>query len=489
MIIILFVGLISVRFLLENLGIIDFGIYNVVFGFLIISTFFSNSIIDSCQRFFSIEVQNDDFKKLSIYFSYSIFLTFIVATIFVIFSEMIGINFVINNLTFPEDRIDEVKKIFRILVVGFFIQIITLPFNSLILAFEKMKVFAYISIIEVFLKLIAALILFYSPIEEIVLYSIMISLITAFIFLIYVTYCRFIFRDVKLVLVNEISDLKTTSIFFSWNLLGSLASVLKNQGTNTILNVFHGPVLNTARGIGFQLNGVINTFVLNFTQAIKLQIYKYYADSKFDELNDLVVKSSKYQFFIVVLISYPLLFETEFILNLWLRDYPSSAIVFTQLAIVLSIVDSLSYSFMAAVIATGKIKVPSISVSILIMLNIPLSYYFLKYDFVPQTIVLISIVISAIAFFIRLYFYAKYYNRSKLQVVKAILIPTTLVVSCSLFFPYLVIMNLDPSFNRFFITSFISVFSVILFAYLIGLSAEEKIILKGIIKHYKIKLS
>ena len=488
MIVVLFIGLISVRFLLENLGDVDYGIYNVIFGILGILTFFSNSIVDSCQRFFSIEVQNKDFKKLSVYFSYSFFLTLIIGIIFVVLSETIGINFVTETLTFPEERINDVKTIFHISVVGFFFQIITLPFNSLIIAYEKMKVFAYISITEVILKFIGVLILFYSSIEKIVLYTIFISTISFFVFIIYFIYCRITFNKVKIVHVKDHSDLKKTYTFFSWNMLGSLASVLKNQGTNTVLNVFYGPILNTARGIAFQLNGVINMFVFNFTQAIKLQIYKYYADSKFDELNELVVKSSKYQFFIVILISYPLLFETEFILDLWLKDYPYSAIIFTQLAIMLCIVDSLSYSFMAAVLATGKIKLYSILVGGLIILNIPFSYYFLQYDFPPYIIVVISILISIIAFFVRLYFYSKYYKRSKLKALKAILVPTILVLLFSLIFPYLVLINYQPSILRFIISSFTSIMSVILFTYLFGLKAQEKNILKSIIKNYKIKL-
>jgi O-antigen/teichoic acid export membrane protein len=485
---VVFIGLISVRFLLENLGVVGYGIYDVIFGFLGILTFFSNAISESCQRFFSIEVQNKDYKKLSIYFSYSVFLTFIAGITFVILSETIGINFVTESLTFPAERIHEVKTIFHILVVGFFIQIITLPFNSLILAYEKMTVFAYISITEVILKFIAVLMLFYSPIEKIVLYSLFISSISIFVFLIYFIYCRTVFSNVKLVLVKNLLDSKGMSTFFSWSLLGSLASVSKNQGTNTLLNVFYGPVLNTARGIGFQLNGVINMFVLNITQAVKLQIYKYYADSKFDKLNNLVVKSSKYQFFLVLLISYPLLFETEFILDLWLKDYPYEAIVFTRLGIILCLVDSLSYSFMAAVVATGKMKMPSIFVSALIILNIPLSYYFLKYDFPPQIVVLISILISIIAFFVRLYFYSKYYERLKLKVLKAILTPTILVLLSSLILPYLVLISQEPSVHRLIISLFSCIFSVILFSYLVGLNTGEKNILKHIIKHYWSKL-
>ena len=194
---VLFIGLITVRFLLENLGIEDYGIYNVIFGVLGILTFFSNSIVDSCQRFFSIEVQNKDFKKLSVYFSYSFFLTLIIGIIFVVLSETIGINFVTETLTFPEDRINDVKIVFHISVVGFFFQIITLPFNSLILAYEKMKVFAYISITEVILKFIGVLVLFYSSIEKIVLYTIFISTISFFVFIIYFIYCRIKFNKVK----------------------------------------------------------------------------------------------------------------------------------------------------------------------------------------------------------------------------------------------------------------------------------------------------
>ena len=488
MIFVVFIGLVSVRFIIENLGIEGYGIYNVIFGFLGILTFFYNSIIDSCQRFFSIEVQNKDFNKLSFYFSYSFFSTFIIGIFFILLSETIGIYFVTEYLRFPLDRTNEIKIIFHILVAGYFIQIITLPFNSLILAFEKIKVFAYISITEVILKFIAALILFYSPIEKIILHTLFISSISFFVFLIHFIYCRYVFRDIKIARFNDLSDLKAIYVFFSWNLLGALASVLKNEGTNTILNVFHGPVLNAARGIAFQLGGVINMFVFNVTQVIKLQIYKYYADLKFNELNELVVKSSKYQFFIVVLISSPFLFETEFILDLWLKDYPNSAIIFTQLAIILCLVDSLSYSFMSAVLATGKIKVYSTVVSGLIMLNIPFSYYFLYYEFLPQIIVVISISISIVVFYVRLYFYSKYYKRSKLKALKAILVPTVLVLFSSLILPYLILINQEPSIYRFFILSFTCILSVLVSVFFLGIDAQEKNILKSIIKNYRIKL-
>jgi O-antigen/teichoic acid export membrane protein len=485
---VLFIGLISFRFLLENLGIVDYGIYNVIFGFLGILAFFSNSITDSCQRFFAIAVQSNDYIKLSSYFTYALCLTFIIGIIFILFSEIIGIKFVTNNLTFPSNKMDDIKIIFHILVSGFFIQIITLPFNSLILAYEKMKVFTYISIAEVLLKLAAVLMLFFSTQEKIILYSFLIFLISLFIFIIYFIYCKLVFKKVKIVPVIDISDIKATYNFFSWNLLGSLASVLKNQGTNLLLNVFYGPVLNAARGIGFQLNGVINMFVFNVTQAVKLQIYKYYADSKFNELNDLVIKSSKYQFFIVLLISYPLLFETEFILDLWLSNYPKSAIIFTQLGIILCIVDSLSYSFMAAVLASGKIKYPSIIVSVLIMLNIPFSYYFLKYGYFPQIIVVISILISITAFFVRLGFYSKYFKRSKIKVLKAILVPSISVLLTSSIIPYIILTSQELSVNRFVITTLACILSVCLSTYLVGLNNQEKIILKGIIKSYRMKL-
>lgn len=485
---VLFIGLISFRFLLENLGAVDYGIYNVIFGFLGILTFFSNSIIDSCQRFFAIAIQENNLIKLSNYFTFSLYLTFAIGIIFLFLSELIGIKYVVKNLTFPLDRMNDVKIIFYILTLGFFIQIITLPFNSLILAYEKMKVFTYISITEVFLKLAAALLLFYSSYEKLIVYSLLISLISLLIFFIYLIYCKLVFNKVKINGVIDKSKIKASYNFFSWNLLGSLASVLKNQGTNLILNVFYGPVLNAARGIGFQLNGVINMFVFNITQAVKLQIYKYYADSKLNELNDLVIKSSKYQFYIVLLISYPLLFETKFILDLWLSDYPDSAIIFTQLGLILCIVDSISYSFMAAILASGKIKYPSIIVSLLIMLNIPFSYYFLKHGYFPQIIVLISILISVAAFFARLSFYSKYFNKSKIKVSKAILVPTILVLLPSLILPLIVLITIEPSFNRFLISTVSCIFGVILFSYLIGLDNNEKNIFKDIIKTYGMKL-
>jgi O-antigen/teichoic acid export membrane protein len=232
----------------------------------------------------------------------------------------------------------------------------------------------------------------------------------------------------------------------------------------------------------------VTSFILNINQAVKIQLFKYFAESKFDELNGLVVKSTKYQFFIVLMISFPILFETNFILDLWLKNYPPSTIIFTRLGMILCILDTLSNSYMAAVAATGRIKIPSIVLSLLVLLNVPISFLFLKSGLPPYTVVLVAISISLIAFSLRAYFYSNYFNRSFRKTLAVVLWPLLLVAIGSVVFPLIVITHIETSYLRFLVSLIACAGGVLCMGYFIGIDSEDRDALRAVLKRCKVKI-
>lgn len=486
MLVVLILGLISLRYLLTQLGVHDYGVYNVIFGLLSILMFFSNAIVDSCQRYFSFAIQNKDWIKLNTEFSSIFILTIFLGLGFATAAFTLGFNFAINNLDLSEIDLKRFRLFFNLLTISFFLQLITLPLSSLIISFERMKLYGLLSVLEVFLKFIATILLFYIEADSLILYSGLLLIIYSIVFIIYLKII--LNKHINLVFSIRKKSIQDLFSFFSWNSVGSIASVAKNYGTNTVLNVFWGPILNTARGIAFQLNGVLVMFAQNFTQAVKLEIYKNFADNKIDILKTVVVKSTKYQYYLMLLVSLPLLFETEFILDIWLNNYPEEAIVFTKLAVILCLIDTLSYSLMAAVLATGRIKKYSYSVGILITLNVPISYYFLASGYAPYCVVYISIIVSIFAFLLRLKFYSELYSLNLLEFLHSTIIPASILTLIVLLVPTLVNYYLELSWMRFIISSFLMTLQAAAFIYLFGLDSRDKTYLRETLKLNYIKV-
>ena len=485
LVVIITIGFITARYVLKNLGIENYGIYNVVFGFMGIFTFFTNSISDTCQRYFSIEIQNDNVEKLNVYFSFLLYLSLFVCIAFASISEVFVLDVVIKNFVFPNERTEDIIQTFRILVLSYIFQIIAIPFCSIILAFEKIHIYALVTISEVVFKFMGSILLIYSPFDRLTTYASLIALVNFTTLIAYYIYCHRSFVKMSIQPFKKALQVKETSKFTSWNLFGSLASVMKTEGTNTLLNLFHGPILNAARGISFQLTSVLNMFALNLSQVVRLQVYKYYADKKFNELNDLVLKSSKFQFFAVLIISLPLLLETKFVLDIWLIDYPDATITFVRLGILVCLIDSLSYSIMAAILATGRIIKYSLTVGGVVLLNLPLSYYFLHLQHTPDVILKIACIVSGLAFFTRLAFYSRFYKKSIRTIVCAILEPTLLVFALASIIPVTVVITYNPSWVRFIATFVLCLSNVIFFVYIFGMNTQERLMIKNLIYTYR----
>ena len=374
----LVISLYTSRVILEILGQDDFGIYNVVGGVVVLFSFLTNAMTVSTQRFLNYNLGLKDENKVSLVFSTSILAHITILLIVFILSETVGLWFVANHLKIPTDRFYAAMWVYQMSVVATLINIIVIPYRASIIATERMSIFAFISMFEVIFKLIIVLILPYCSIDRLILYSIFFSGVSFLSFLLYVGVCykkieftHFHFLWKK----NQYCELMS---FSGWYLLGGMAVVGAKQGTNILINIFFGVALNAAVGLANQVRNAVYGFVSSFQTAFNPQIVKLYASNETDKLLKLVYRSTKFSYYLLFLLSFPVVLYCEEIFSLWLVEVPQYAIIFTQLVILASFTEALSTPICTAIGATGKIKRYQLLVSLIILLDIPVAYIALK---------------------------------------------------------------------------------------------------------------
>lgn len=478
-IIIMIVTLYTSRVVLNTLGVIDFGIYNVVGGIVVMFGFLNSSMSSATQRFLSFDMGRKDYDQLRRTFNASLFIHLSIAIIILFLAETIGLWLVNNYLKIPLDRIEAAKWVYQFSIFSFIVTIIRVPFNSLIIAHERMNFYAYISIFEVIFQLLAVFTLTLIAFDKLKLYAVLFFVVTVIVTLIYIIYSRNRFEETKYEKVNDKKLFKSLISFSGWSIYGSgLALMTANQGINILLNFFFGPIVNTARSIAYQINSAIFTFVSNFQTAVKPQIIKSFANNDYSYMFSLVFSSSKYSFFLLFLLSLPVIMETEIILYIWLGIVPDYTILFTKLVLFNALIDSLSSPIVTAVQATGNIKKYQLIIGTLLLLVLPVSYLFLKVYSNPAIPFILNIVISIILLITRLLLWRSLMFFSiKRYLVKLItkIIP---VIIMPILFSLMIINLFESSIIRLLINIIICVSTSLLSIYFFGLSSNEKEVIK-----------
>jgi len=479
------VSLYTVRIVLEILGPIDYGIYNVVAGVVVMFSFLSNSMSVASQRFFSFELGNDNIDKLKKTFSTTIIIYGIIAIVILVMAETIGLWFLNNKMTIPANRLYAANWIFQFSVLSFMMTMFTIPYNALIIAHERMNVYAYVSVLEVVLKLIVVYLLNLFYVDKLILYAVLLFLIVTLVTCVYRLYCRNHFPECRFKYYWDSKLFYEIFSYSGWNLFGALANVFNNQGVNIILNLFFGPLVNTAQSIAYQINGAINQFVQNFMMAARPQIIKYYAIGERQMMFDLVMKSSKFSFLLLFVLTMPLFLETFFVLDLWLASVPEFVVLFTKLILVVAMIDSLSYPLMATAQATGSIKTYTSVVGTIMMLNLPISYLFLKNGFPPQVVFILAIVNSLACLYFRIYLLRGMVNFPCIFYLKNVLVPILCVVISSYLVPLYLVFIIPDGFFRFTLLLFVGLLSSLVSICLFALTKSEQ---KAIKKYIKLKI-
>lgn len=486
MILTMIVSLYTSRVILNTLGVEDYGIYNVVGGVVSMFAFFNSAMSSATQRFLSFEIGKGDFAQLRKTFNATQIIHIGIAGVIFILAETVGLWFVKTYLVIPPERLEAAIWVYHFSVLSFMVSIIQVPYNATIIAHERMNVYAYVSIIEVSLKLLIVFMLTWITYDKLKLYGILHFGVVFIIAAIYRVYTRSNFEESKFEFVKDQKLYKTLISYSGWNLFGNIAGVAKGQGVNILLNIFYGPVVNAARGIAMQVQAAVNSFVSNFQMAVNPQIIKSYAADEREYMYSLVIRGSKFSFYLLFILSLPIMIEVDQILKLWLKTVPEYSSIFTILVLVIILIDCVSGPLMTAIQATGKIKVYQAVVGSLLMLILPISYFLLKLGYSPEITLYVNIVISIIALSFRLYLVWKLLEFPIKRFVEEIILKNILIVLLSFSLPLLIRTSMDEHFIRLIVIVFVTLIwnAVIIFS--LGLQKSEKaIVIRGINKILK----
>lgn len=396
------VSLYTSRVVLNILGVEDFGIYNVVGGIVAMFGFINGSMTSATQRYLTFELGQNNRTQLTKVFSTSLSIHAIISFLIIVLAETVGLWFLWNKMQIPADRMNAAFWVFQCSVAASVIMIMSVPYNAAIIAHERMSAFAYISIIEVSLKLLIVCFLRYFHTDKLILYAALIVIVQLVIRLCYSWYCNRHFKETKYRWIWDKTLFCEMTGFAGWNLFGNLAAITFTQGLNLLLNMFFGPVVNAARGIAVQAQTAIGQFSSNFQTALNPQITKSYATGDMEYMHGLIFRSAKFSFFLLLLLSLPVLIETKAILTLWLKIVPDHTVVFLRIMLCTTWVYAVSNPLITAASATGKIKLYQSVVGGLLLLILPISYLCLRLGLPAYSVFIVHLVIEITAQFARL---------------------------------------------------------------------------------------
>lgn len=477
------VALYTSRLILQALGVVDFGIYNVVGGLVSLCSVFSSSISTAISRFLTIELGRDHQEQLKQVFSASVSILFVLCILIFLVAEPIGLWFISNKIVIPVERLSAAYWIFHFSLLTFFVNLLGVPFTASIISHERMGTFAYISIFDVFIRLMIVLVLFVIRYDRLVVYGLLMALSAAFTQLIYVQYCLRHFSECRFHIVNDRLLFKEIFSLAGWNVIGSTAAVIRDQGGNILMNMFGGPIVNAARGISLQVNGAVSQFVNNFMTALNPQIIKSYATSDIIYLYSLLFRGSRFSYYLLLILSLPLLICTKYVLGLWLGIVPDYSVLFVRLALLVSMVDALTNTLTIGILATGKVKYYQIIVGGMLLLNLPISYLFLRSGMTPDIVMWVSLMISIICMFLRILFVQCLLGIEVIAYFREVCLNCLWITIASLILPMLILLQLEcESFSSFLIIYFACVLSSCVSVFFLGCNRGEREMIVGKVK-------
>lgn len=484
MLFLMLVSLYTSRINLKALGVEDFGIYNVVGGLVAMFSIISGALVSSVSRYITYELGTGRIDRLKKIFSSAISIHILLCIIIIFLAETIGLWFLNNKLAIPTNRIFATNVIYQFSVLSFCLSLLSIPYTAAIVAHEKMSAFAYISILDAIGKLAVAFTTSIISTDKLIWFAGFILFNACIIRSIYTIYCKRNFEECKYTFVFDKALLKEMFNFAGWNFIGTIASILRDQGGNVIINLFSGPAINAARGIAMQVNNAVNGFVSNFQTALNPQITKSYASGEYKYMMNLIFQGSRLSYYILLLLILPILCNTHFILKLWLGQVPEHTILFTQLILLFSLNESLANPLINVMLATGRIKKFQIIVGGINLLNLPISYVCLNNGCIPEIVIIIAIFISIICQIARIILLKRMIQLSISIYLKKVylnIIAVSIIASIIPF--YIKTTIIEDNFYNFCIISLICIFTTLLSIFYIGCSKSEKSLIIKKIKH------
>lgn len=478
MLLVMGVSLFTSRIVLRELGVSDYGVYSLVGGIVVLFAFFNAAMSSATQRYLSFDIGKGENEQLRKTFSVSLTIHAGIAVLVLLLAETIGLWYVNNKMVFPVERLFAVNVVYQFSIFSALLGIIQVPYNALIIARERMNIYAYVSIIEVILKLIIVFLLVYFGNDKLITYAILTFVVSFIIRIIYQVYCRKQFPESKYKFEYDKDYYREMLSYSGWNLFGNMASVARGQGNNIVLNLFFGVVANASYGITIIVQGAISSFITNFQIAVNPQITKDFAKGELNSMQILISQASKFSFLMALVLISPVLLNLDFILNTWLVNPPVYASEMISISLICLLVDTLSGPLMTGIQATGKIKTYQIVVGILVFINLPISYMLFKLNIAdsPNVIYKVWLIISIISLFFRLYYLNKALKFNIGKYVRDVLVKVALVFVFTFIIGYgLELIFIEKTFIMVGVETLIYLLLLTIVVYLLVLNKNEKI--------------
>ncbi len=483
MVFVLFVSLYTSRVFLRVLGVEDFGINNVVCGFVALFSFINTSMANGIQRFYNYEGEKYGEEGRVRVFNTALLIQGSLALIILLLLETVGVWYVSHKMVIPPERLHAALWVYHFSVASAIVVIFQAPFTAMVMAYEKMNYFALVGVVDVLLKLILAFILVYSPTDKLIFYGFVLLIISVLVFLMYFIYCCGNFDAVKVERCVSGSLLKKMLGFSGWGLLGTFACVTREQGLNIVLNLFFGPVVNAARGVAYQVSSALQGFVTSISVASKPQMVSSYASGDSQRTVGLMFSMSKLSYGVLLLMAIPICIEIDFVLRVWLGDVvPEHTSSFVILIILTNFINNLNAPLSNVVYATGRMKVYEIVFSVINLLIIPVSIIALESGLAPESVFVVYFIMTIFVQAGCLWALNKIISINIREYTAQLIAPLLLCSILCFPLPFLLSRVMEAGWLRFMIVTIVSSITSSFLFYWIVLNSTERELVVGFIK-------
>ena len=474
MLLIMGVTLYTSRIVLNALGVEDFGIYNVVGGVASSFVFFSSSLSNATQRFLNFELGLGNINSVKNIFNISLLVYAVIALVVLVASEFIGIWLINNKLVIPANRFDSALWVFHAMMASLVVTLLGTVFDSVLIARENMRLYAYIGVWEAVGKLLIVYILDHVDFDKLKLYSGLLLCITVCVKFIPAIFCVCKYPECRIRFYWNFSLFTKLFRFVGWNGLGTAVWAVNEQGMSILLNIFFGPAVNAAKAVATQMNAAINNFGSNFFVAVRPQIVKSYAHRDYSYFVELIYNSSRYSFFLMWLLCLPFLLKIDCILTLWLGIVPQYAPDFARWILIYSLINILTNPFWSAIQAIGVLRRYILVGSTVYLMAFPVSYLFLKCGYNPIVVFQVLSGIRFVYLFVIVKIVGNYVSISIFQYIGKVIVPISLVVLLSSIIMLAFSYYSSESFASLFLVSLVCFIVVLLTIYIVGITSKEK---------------
>lgn len=471
---ILLVSLYTSRIVLKNLGVEDYGIYNVIGGVVGMFSIISGTLSAAISRFITFELGRKNVERLKEIFTVSLIMQICISLIVIFLGETVGLWFVTEKLNIPVERIPAAEWVWHSAIAIFIFSFLRAPYNATIIAHEHMNAFALISVMEAILKLVVVFMLSISSYDKLVTYSLLLVVVSFGVLISHFLYCKLKFSECVITRITDKSISKKIVEFASWTFFNHGASVLNHQGVNILMNLFFGVTSNAARGVTNQVEHAIMQFVNNFTMAVNPQITKSYAIGDKRRMFNLICMGSKYSYYLMLVFALPIFIETDYILSVWLTVVPDDTSCFIKLALIGAMIQMLGNTGYTACMATGTIRRYSLWITLVGSMTFPLAWLMFKMGMPPYAAYLSFIIVNIFVNITRLFLMRTMLGFPIMLFVHKVVANIILITGIACIIPLLLQNVISSNIYRFLLEIIVCTMSSICTCFYIGMSKNER---------------